>query len=61
MRKGKHYMEIRGIDDLCPAFVDPDFFGECLTTGAITVAAGVIVQLCMSAVITYADVAAESF
>lgn len=54
MGKGKDHMEIRRVNDLGPALVHPDFFLNSLTVGAVTVAAGVIMDLDMSAVRTLA-------
>lgn len=60
MREGKHHMEVRRVNDFFPAFVHPDFPGEGLAVGAVAVAAGIMMEFCMSAVATDADVAAKS-
>ena len=43
-------MKVRSVNNLCPSFVQPDFFVDSLTVRAITVAAGIIMELQMSAV-----------
>lgn len=50
MRKGKHHMEVRGVNDFRPAFIHPDLFLHGLAAGAVAVAAGIIVELGMPAV-----------
>ena len=50
MRDRKDHMKIWRIDDFGTAFVHPDFLVQCLTTRAIAVAAGTIVDLSMAAV-----------
>lgn len=60
MGKRKHHMKVRGINDLGSSFIHPDFFQDCLTVWAATVAAGVVVKLHVSAVCALADVAAEA-
>lgn len=61
MRKCKDHMEIGGIYHFRPSFIDPELFFNSLTVRTAAVAAGVIVDLCMSAVLTNAEIAAESF
>ena len=50
MWKSEYYMEIRCINDFSPAFVDPNLFVDSLTTGAVPVPAGIVMELQMSAV-----------
>lgn len=50
MRKGKNYKEVRSINDLCPVFVYPDFFIDSLAVRTVTVAAGIIMKIQISAV-----------
>ena len=59
MRKSKNDVEVRSVNDFRPAFVDPEFFGEGLTVGTVTVAAGIIVDLGMPAVLADTDVTAK--
>ena len=60
MRESKDHMKIRGVNDLSPAPVDPDFFGESLAVWTIAVTAGIIMKLCMAAVVADGDVTAKS-
>lgn len=50
MRKREHHMEIRGINDLCPTFVHPDLFVDGLAVWAVTVVAGIVMELQMTAI-----------
>ena len=59
MREGEYHMEIRGIDHLCPALIDPDFLFDGLAVGAAAVAAGVVVDFDMAALRTAADAVTE--
>ena len=59
MRESKHHMEVRGINDLRPAIINPDFFEDSLTVGTVPVAAGIIVELDMSAFHALADIDTE--
>ena len=61
MRQGKDHMEIRGIDNFSAAAVHPDLFIDRLAVGTITVPAGIIVGLRMSAFGADADIAAAFF
>ena len=56
MWKGKNYMEVRSINDLCPAFVYPDFFIDSLTVRAVTIPAGIVVEFKVPAVRTLGNV-----
>ena len=56
MRKSKHHMEVRGVNDFRPAFINPDFFQYSLTDGAVPVPAGIIVEFHVSAFAALADV-----
>ena len=59
MRKSEYHMEVGGIYDFRPAFVHPDLLIHSLTVGAVTVAAGIVVDLGMAAIGTDADTAAQ--
>ena len=59
VRKCEYHMKVRGINDFRPAFIHPDFFQDGLTVGAIPVAAGIIVELCMSAFHALTDIDSE--
>lgn len=61
MRQGKDHMEIRGIDNFSAAAVHPDLFIDSLAVGTITIPAGIIVDLRMSAFGADADIAAAFF
>ncbi len=56
VRKSKHYMEVRGVNDFRPAFIDPDLFRDSLTDGAVPVPAGIIVEFHVSAFPALTDV-----
>ncbi len=55
----EYHMEVGGIDDFRPAFVHPDLLIHSLTVGAVTVAAGIVVDLGMAAIGTDADTSAQ--
>ena len=55
MWESKHYVEIRRVNDFCPALIYPDFFVNSLAVRAIPVAAGIIVNLDMSTFCTLTD------
>lgn len=55
MRKGKYHMKVRRINDFCPAFIHPELFQNSLTVGAVSVAAGIIVDFDVTAILTLAD------
>ena len=59
MGDSKHHVEVRGINDLRPAIINPDFFEDSLTVGTVPVAAGIIVELDMSAFHALADIDTE--
>lgn len=59
MRECKDHMEVRGVDDLGPAPVDPDFLKDGLAVRAVTVAAGIIVEIHVSALGALADITSE--
>ena len=42
MGKCKYHMKVRGINNLCPSFIHPDFFQDSLAVRTVTVAAGVV-------------------
>lgn len=50
MRKSKYHMEVRGVNDFCPAFVYPDFFIDCLAVRTVAVATGIVMKIQISAV-----------
>lgn len=56
MRKRKHHMEVRGIDDFRPALIDPELFEYTLTVWTAAAAAGIIMELHMTALRTPADI-----
>lgn len=60
MGKRKHYMKVRGINDLGLSFIYPDLFQDSLAVRAVTVAAGVIMYFHVSALRTLAYVYAKS-
>lgn len=49
MWKGKNHMEVRGIYHFRPALIHPDFLADCLTAGTVSVAAGICMDLQVSA------------
>ena len=55
MREREYHMKVRGIDHFCPAFIHPDLFVDSLTVWAVTVTTGIIVDLCMAAILTDTD------
>ena len=59
MGEGKYHMEVRGVHHFRPALIHPDLFQDCLAVGAAAVAAGVLVELHMSAFGAFADVNAK--
>ena len=59
MWKCKYHMEIRGIDHLGPAFIDPELFPDSLAAGAAAVTAGAVVDFDMPALCTLADAVAK--
>ena len=52
MGKRKHHMKVRGINDLCFSFIHPEFLQDRLAVGAVTVAAGVVMDFHVPAVFT---------
>lgn len=50
MGEGKHEVEVRRIDDLFPAFINPEFPVHGLTGGTEAAAAGIVMDLDMSTV-----------
>lgn len=60
MGKGEYHMEVRGVDHLGPACIDPEFFLDGLTVGAIPVFTGIGVDLGMSAFLALAHTVSES-
>lgn len=59
MGQGKDYVEVRGVNNLRPASVYPDLLKDSLTVRTVAVPAGIVVKICMSAVLAYAYVTAE--
>ncbi len=55
MGKGKDHMEVGGVNDLGPAFIHPELSQDSLAVGAIAVAAGVVMDLGMAAVLALAE------
>ena len=60
MGECKNHMEVRGVNDLGPALIHPDFPEDRLAVRAVAVAAGVIVEMNMSAFGAFADVNAKA-
>ena len=56
MGQGKDHMEVRRVNDFCPAFVHPDLFENSLTVRTVTVTAGVVMEFHMAAVRTPAHI-----
>lgn len=52
MGQGKDHMEVRCVNDFCPAFIHPNLLGNSLTVRTVTVTAGVVMEFHMSAVHT---------
>lgn len=50
MRECKDHMEVRRVNDFRPSFIHPDLLVYCLTVGAVTVPAGIVVELQVPAV-----------
>lgn len=59
MWKRKYHMKIGGIDHLSPAFIHPDFLIYGLAVWAVTVTAGVVMELRMAAVRALGNVDAK--
>lgn len=59
MGKSEHDMEIRSVDHFRPPFIHPDLLIDTLAAGAVSVAAGVVMDLHMATVCTAADVIAK--
>ena len=55
----KHHMEVRGVNDFRPAFINPDFFQYSLADGAVPVPAGIIVEFYVSAFHARTDIDSE--
>ena len=55
----KHHMEVRGINDFRPTFINPDLFEDSLAVGAVPVTAGIIVELYVSAFHALTDIDSE--
>lgn len=49
-RKSENDMKIRHVKDFSSASIDPDFLEDSLTVGAVTVAAGVVMNFNMAAI-----------
>lgn len=60
VRECKHHMEVRGVNDFRPAFINPDFFKYSLTDGAVPVPAGIIVEFHVSAFAARTDIDPKS-
>jgi len=59
MREGEDHMEIGGVNNLGPALVHPDFLKYGLAVGAVSVAAGIVVEVHVPALGALAYVASE--
>ena len=56
VRECKHHMEVRGVNDFRPAFINPDLFQDSLTAGTVPVTAGTIVEFHVPAFAALADI-----
>ena len=56
VRERKHHMEVRGVNDFRPAFINPDLFQDSLTAGTVPVTAGIIVEFHLPAFAALADI-----
>lgn len=61
MGQGEDHVEIRCVNDFCPAFVHPEFLVDSLAIGTVPVPAGIIVDFCMPAFGADADITAALF
>jgi len=59
MGKGEDHMEIGGVNHLGPAPVHPDFLKNSLAVGAVTVAAGIVMEIHVPALGALAYVVSE--
>ena len=59
MGQGKDDMEVRGVDDLGPALIHPKLLLDGLAIGAVTVAAGIIMDFNVTAIGTNGSINAE--
>lgn len=59
MRECKHHMKVRGVNDLSPAFIHPDFLKDSLTVRTVVVTAGIIMDLHVSAIRTLTEINPE--
>ena len=59
MGQCKNHMKVRRINDLCPAFVHPDFLLYGLTVWTAAVTAGIVMEFHVPTVRTLAQVDAE--
>jgi hypothetical protein len=59
MWERKDHVEVRSVDDFCPALIDPDFFLDRLAVWAVAVTAGIVVELYMATVCTLAYIDSE--
>lgn len=59
LRNGKDHMEVRCVDDLRLSGIDPLLFQESLAVGTVAVAAGIVVNINITAFRAGADVAAH--
>lgn len=59
MWKSKYHMKVRGVNYLCPTFINPDLFLYSLTVRTVPVAAGIIVELGMPAVRALGNIYSE--
>ena len=56
VRECTHHMEVRGVNDFRPAFINPDLFQDSLTAGTVPVTAGIIVEFHVPAFAALADI-----
>lgn len=52
MREGEHHMEVRGVYNFRPALVHPYLLKDCLAAGTVSVPAGIVMDLRVTAFCT---------
>ena len=59
MGEREYHMEVRCINDLCPALIHPELLVDCLAVGTAAVAAGIIMEFQMAAVRALGEISPE--
>ena len=59
MGECKNHMKVGGVNDFRPAFIHPDLLLYCLTVGAVSITAGVVVDFHVPAIGTLTEVTAK--